>query len=586
MEKEVGLLQPIATDIRQGRSRAGIAFGELSPARLKEASAAIETWRHLKQRKAQGDNSVQAIAQLLRYLGFILDPGTVTTLQREQRGGDWVQVRAPMSADSMAFAIPQLGSQAQRRCDVACVWQRPGVDTLSTWLRDAPHEAHSAIVLYLGRLTARQRRDLMLKARDQDLALMVLDETLLVFLAGERDSRLAVFLGCTLPFAALNPYALPQTGEVPPEMFFGRQALTHDLQRLEGSCLAYGGRQTGKTALLHHVQREFHHPAREQYAWVESLKSVASVPTGSPTQAVWLKLRDGCKAIGMLAPKVTTDKPEEIARYIAEALRTTPERRVLVLCDDADQFLEADAKDRFRVVEGLRKLMVDTQRRFKVVFAGSQYIQRFHKLPYQPLAPCGDPLVVGPLEPEAARQLVSKPFAALGYRFAEATALLRILSYTNYHPALIQLFCHELLSKLQERASGDPPPYLVNPTDVEEVYRSRKVREGIREQFDSTLALDARYQVLTWTMLVQQQQAGDGYPHLYTPGVLWQVAQPWWPRGVNHAGEDQVRDLLEELCGLGVLSRTVDGQYRLCNPNLLRLLGTDFEDRLLKLAQA
>src|SRR5262249_29909207 len=64
MEKEVGLLQPIATDIRQGRTRAGIAFGELPAAQLREASTAIETWRQLKQRKAQGDSSVQSITLL------------------------------------------------------------------------------------------------------------------------------------------------------------------------------------------------------------------------------------------------------------------------------------------------------------------------------------------------------------------------------------------------------------------------------------------------------------------------------------------------------------------------------------------
>jgi hypothetical protein len=203
----------------------------------------------------------------------------------------------------------------------------------------------------------------------------------------------------------------------------------------------------------------------------------------------------------------------------------------------------------------------------------------------QPLAPFGEPVVVGPLEPGAARQLVAEPFSALGYRFADEAAVLRILSYTNYQPALIQLFCRELLNRLQGRADEDTPPYLVTQSDVEEVYRSRSVRDGIREQFDSTLALDPCYQALTWTILLEQQKTGNGDAHLHTASTVWQVMQQRWPRGRNSVSEDQVRDLLDELCGLGVLGHTANGQYRLRNPNLVPFLGTDVEDRLLRLIQ-
>jgi hypothetical protein len=133
---------------------------------LKEASAAIETWRHLKQRKSQGDSSVQAIAQILRYLGFSLDPSAGAPLQLEQRGPDWLQAQAHMTVDGL-IPIPQVGSQALGCYEVACVWQRPGVDTLNAWLRDTHSEIHSIIVLYLGRLTPRQRQDLMHKARNR-----------------------------------------------------------------------------------------------------------------------------------------------------------------------------------------------------------------------------------------------------------------------------------------------------------------------------------------------------------------------------------------------------------------------------------
>jgi hypothetical protein len=194
-------------------------------------------------------------------------------------------------------------------------------------------------------------------------------------------------------------------------------------------------------------------------------------------------------------------------------------------------------------------------------------------------------VVVGSLEPAAARRLVSEPFATFGYRFVDEAAVLRILSCTNYHPGLIQLFCHELLAKLQERPDGDVPPYSIAQSDVEDVYRNRKVREGMREQFESTLALDPHYQALIWTMVLDQRRAGNGSSHTYTSDVLWQLARQSWPRGENPVDETQLRGLLDEMCGLGVLGANGDGQYRLRNPNLKRLLGADLEDRLLKLAQ-
>ena len=163
--------------------------------------------------------------------------------------------------------------------------------------------------------------------------------------------------------------------------------------------------------------------------------------------------------------------------------------------------------------------------------------------------------------------------------------MLRILSCTNYHPSLLQLFCHELLTKLQERTDGDTPPYVIEQSDVEEVYRSRKVRGGIREQFESTLALDPQYQALIWTLVLEQRRAGNGPSHAYTPDALWQMAQPSWPRGENLVDETPLRGLLDEMCGLGVLGSNRDGQYSLRNPNLIRLLGADIEDRLPKLAQ-
>ncbi len=575
-------LRGVSRNIKRGSSVAGIKFGETSSRRRDEAERAIEAWRSLKQRGVNGSSILESVVTLLRYLGFGLESDL--PVHNVQQGADWVYIQAQMSASDLAKPIPQFGSQTHGRYDIVCVWERPGADTMSAWLRDLHLGAHnSVLVFYLGRLTDPQRRDFARRARDKEkeLAIAVLDETLLVSLAQERDSRLPIFLRCTLPFSAVNPYT--PAGHVPPEMFFGRDPMARELQQPSGSCLVYGGRQLGKSALLQHVRREFHRTEREHYAWVEDIKPLGDPRAGSKPETLWEKVREGLKELELLPSRITTNKPEEVMGRVREVMEQ-PERRVLMLFDEADNFLDADAKDRFQVVEGLRNLMLVTERRFKVVFAGLHNVQRFQGIPNQPLAQFGTPLLVGPLEPAAARQLVCEPLEVLGYRFDDAGTVLRILSYTNYHPGLIQLFCHELLKRLQQRRTS--PPYSIAQSDVEAVYRLPQVRDGIRDRFAWTLALDPRYEAIVWTMILDQNGNRDGYAQSYAPAELLQLAREWWPKGFARVDSDQIRGLLEEMTGLGVLVRYTHGHYRLRSPNLVRLVGTetDIESRLLALS--
>ena len=113
------------------------------------------------------------------------------------------------------------------------------------------------------------------------------------------------------------------------------------------------------------------------------------------------------------------------------------------------------------------------------------------------------------------------------------------------------------------------------------------MRERIRERFDWTLALDAHYQAITWSMIGDQMGLRDGYAQTYPPGDILRLVREWWPQGFGDMSTEQLRSLLDELGGLGVLVRNADGHYRLRSPNLVRLMGTevDIENRLLELSQ-
>ena len=344
-------LQTVFRDIQKGRTQAELRFAEVPTPRREEAANAIAAWRRLKQQRPKNLETSLPLVTLLRYLGFNIESGMGTTVRIEQRGEDWLHARAAMSvSDFLVKPIPQFGSQTQGHYDVICLWERPGADAIAARLRELRLTVRNVLMFYLGRLTGRQQRDITRTCREQELALAVLDETLLLFLAPERDARLPIFLRCALPFTALNPYTPFQAGDVPPEIFFGRDAMVRELQRPAGSCLVYGGRQLGKSALLRHVLRQFHHPARDQYAWVENMKLIFDPIAGRGTTHVWRALREEFKHEDILSSRVTTDRPEDIVRYVRDAMLQVPQRRVLMMFDESDDFLDADS--RFSILEG------------------------------------------------------------------------------------------------------------------------------------------------------------------------------------------------------------------------------------------
>ena len=538
--------------------------------------AALDSWFTLKRETAEASDATLAsrVRSLLLFLGFVGAGPDDQVLERKRPG-----VRQLVGKyEASGSPVPQFGSQAAGGLRIACVWEKHGTDMLSSVFAEMAVSGRPIIMLYFGTLTEAQRVRLRLIGRDRSV--VVLDEALLLFLAGEPDARLRAFFACVLPYSSLIPYTPHQPGEVPPEMYFGRQELVRELQRREGSCIVYGGRQLGKSALLREVARQFHQPSLQQYAVVIDVVSIGDSTRGREGAAVWPLLRDRLREVGAFETKRQT--PDEIVKALRETFAKQPELRMLVLLDEADQLLDADARDGFAIINELRRLMSETARRFKVVLAGLHNVQRFQQLPNQPLAHFGRAIQVGPLEPRAAADLVRQPLAWLGFEFENDDDVLRILSYTNYHPGLLQLYCHELLRQLLTAAPATPP-VLVRREAVDRVYQRAEIRKGIRDRFDWTLALDARYQAIAWGIIVEH--AGNPYrAEPFTVRALQALARSWWPAGFATTRDDEFRGLLDEMCGLGVLVGGVEHGFRLRSPNVVHLMG-DVESRLLDLGQ-
>jgi hypothetical protein len=535
--------------------------------RCEQVKKALKSWAKLKQARATPDPN--DVAPIMAFLGFNYKPVSGVGIKKEGDGPAWMFVRAYFSSADAA-PIPQFGSDAHGEHRVLCVWGRPGAGRIGEILKELNIERQPVIIFYLGHRPDAERHSLARLARERGHAVAALDENLLLFLAGERDTRLKAFLRCSLPYSALVPYTPNRRGKVAEEMFVGREEMVRDIWDQNGSCIMYGGRQLGKTTIQRRVIDLYNRPEQEQYVWFEHTDNVFDPGANKPAENLWLFFAEKLKDTGLI---VKTSKPEGIAEAIAKHVAARPSLRVLIMLDEADKFLDADSTEDFREVKRIRNLMDQTGRRFKIVFAGNRKVQRFQAIADNPLVHFGAPLLVGPLEPDAARKLIRRPLEALGYRFDSDSTVLHVLSYTNYHAVCIHQFGEALLRRLRSRPDLVMPQKITRE-DVDLGYADKSMREIIRETFINTLALEDDYLVTTLAMIRDQMAVRDSFSKAYSAAELYDLAWETWPQGFEDVPLDIFRLRLDEMCGLGVLVKASTG-YFLRSPNLVRLVTSD-----------
>ena len=548
---------------------------ELPTFQLESANKAWHAWRRLAMRPLVSIDALtrSCILTLCEFLGLEpFESEGVSDIELLGKDKVWAHVRIAAS-DRQSSSTPQFGSDRQNSYDVLCLWREASFSPpgLASRVREAKLEHRPILLWCFGGLSLSQRTNLGRTLLKERLAVLVLDEVLLGWLLGQRENRWPLFQRAALPFSAINPYK--PSGVIPREIFFGRETMLQSILDFtgSGSCLVYGGRQLGKSSLLRRAQKIFHNPDRQQFAILEEIRHLGDPLTDSPASLIWTVLRDELKR-EFFASKVLAETPEALMRHIRDRLDQDLSTRLLILLDEADNFLDHDAAKNFEYVSILKNLVEQTDRRVKFVFAGTKNVQRFHGIPNQPLANLGTTLEIGPLEPLAAMRLVQTPLRNAGFTFQDEALILKILSYTNYHPALIQYVCFHLLAALHEQPRLRPPPTVVADAVVEQVCTRRETQKYIRDRFNLTLQLDERFRAIVWTMMDEQIGHIGTLSQVYTTSELLDRVRIWWPAAFQQMIFERFRDLLDELCGLGVLLR-VAGGYRFRSPNVMHLIG-------------
>lgn len=580
----------LVRQLEAGASVGPFSFGGLVGAEQDSASTALRAWVDLCQ-LLPGDRSMEKISYLtppiIRALGVSWE-GSPTRPDRapHTRGVfflDFKGVKLSGSAVVSRFGSELLEIDLLRvmlafdRSNARLLLERAAADTSGL----------QCLVIYVPAvLDSDNRRTLATHCRREARLLPVVDfAVFLELLTSPEERRFERLMALTLPFSWVNPYVPHVAGRVPREMFYGREDELRDIINRSGPSFVYGGRQLGKSALLRRAQQEIKERERDAVGIYLDLNE-QGVGLFSEPESLWPALaRELVRAQVMpeTRSKVNFDR---VKSSVDEWLGGKPTRRLLVLLDECDHFLEADFRKGFQVSQQIRGLMESLNRRCKVVLAGLNVVQRFERGTNHPMAHLASTCIeVGPLDGASAFRLTHEPLFRLGVRFADGDSSLiyKILAATNNQASLIQLVGERLLEQVRQQPWG---PRSNGPTVtaelVDRLLEEADLRSEICRRFEWTISLDARYQVLAYRIAVE---AREGWPRISAEDLLL-LAQADWPAAFESMTSEEFGWFLRELETFGVLASS-NGEWMLRSPSLVSLLGSpdEIKQRLKRISE-
>lgn len=224
----------------------------------------------------------------------------------------------------------------------------------------------------------------------------------------------------------ISPYQT-HGGITRPGAFFGRASLlARVLNREPGNYLLVGGRQLGKTSLMKAIERRF---------------------AGHPrVHCVYLSLRDHRLTL-RLAMELGMGEDTGIDALVAELSARAAGRRLLLLIDETDLFLRAEAAQGYPQLGALRALSEEGRCHF--MLAGFWDLYEAVTLDFaSPLRNFGEVIHVGGLEEDACQLLATEPMARLGVHFANPDLPQRLVAACGRRANLVAITCQHLLGQL------------------------------------------------------------------------------------------------------------------------------------------
>jgi hypothetical protein len=577
-----GITTDVIGEVRGGQPHPGcpaLDFSEVSEDARSRVADTLEVWRRTRNIAAESRYRFTDTDLLIPVMGMLGYEFSRTQKPPSKGGRDrrWIDL-TEVRWNGKAM-VPQFGSKLNGRLRVLLAWEQPAARTLTSYL-DNEQGTDAVLILYFGTMSAAQRRQLATMTNRSNVPVTVIDDAVLAYVAVHGHRQLTTTMMITLPFSFARPYVSQKRSAVAEEMFYGRDQELNDVINRDGKQVIYGGRGLGKSALLTHAKTVFERqPGRVAIHF--ELKNHDIGPHTNPADVVWdaieKALTDRSVISATKPAKASTKAFDRVRDGIRAWLAADSSHRLLILLDEADGFFEADAPA-FIQTGRLKELGQDQANWVKVVFAGLHSVQRFSHLPNNVFSHLAQrPMVIGPLAPQFAHNLITRPIEALGFAFAEPDLVHRILGYCLYQPFLLQMFGARLVEHMQDtrkRSLGDDqPPVVITRADIDHIEVDRSLLADITRAFNDTLDLDPRYSVIANVLALHAYS--DGQDTRLAEKDLFEECSMFWPDGFAGMGSEGFRSYTQEMVGLGLLAANAGRGWRLRSPNVLTMIGTE-----------
>jgi hypothetical protein len=248
-------------------------------------------------------------------------------------------------------------------------------------------------------------------------------------------------------------------------MFFGRFGLLREI--LVASSLQQilvGPRRVGKTSLLRTLQRELPTERTDVEVFFLDLLGIKDSSRAA---------RSFANQIGATLPAGAD--PDTALTDLLETRYRGSGKKGILLIDEADGLISTDSAKGFPLFNAMRSLQAEGTCSF--VLAGYLYLYREALDQGSPLYNFANLRLLGPLEPEAARDLALVPMKRLGVTYADPALPARIAERTGGYPSFVQLLCDAILREL---SGGDLTITLAHVVEAE---KSPRVRGELGDMF-------------------------------------------------------------------------------------------------------
>jgi Cdc6-like AAA superfamily ATPase len=477
--------------------------------------------------------------------------------------------------------IASYGTQMPEALSVICLSGKHTPEELTRIVTNMNRGRGSIVLLdsYYS-LAERQRLAMLLKDTSTLNSFLLIDQVLLLYLATLRSqSRQPALLKCGLPYSFVQPFTNGSSATIiNEEMFFGRKTELNEILSYSGASIVYGGRQLGKTALLHRAKSLVHDPANKKYALYVDVN-------GLGIDGTLEKLSAELSGIGFSKGNYESFSAlfSNLSKHFGKPNQKKEIKEFLLLIDEADTFFEEAALDGYRIIQPFHEMQMNHSGHFKFVFAGLHNVARLKEarkdnsiIPH-----LGEPLCIKPMLASDARNLLMRPLSYLGFTDPD-NELEKILPRTNYYPGILQYFGYTLVDEIAAQYrryynQNDNPPFPLDANLMKKIIGLQAIDSEIRKKLRITIELHEVYELLANIItFLYYEDIDEKLELVYSMDKIIEFIEDYQIQVLIDMGKEEIASYLDEMVEMGVLWGTVDTPrgYRLLRESFARTIGT------------